>query len=442
MDHKYLASWQRTLTFRLLVGLMAMMVIVATGWRVIRTYQPPGPFDETRLGYCDFHNGVYYPALAWLRGDNPYSVEYASTYPVMRQVPLYSPLVFAIHAPLAVLELRTAEVVYFGIMLMVLASIARLLCRDCRAANGLYAWYSGTIFLLALVSRPGHATLYSGYFTLELILATLLVFHWRQKVPWLAAIALAFTSIKPTYAIPLALLLLALQQYRLVARGTLIGAVLAILPFIWIAVNSGEDTREDQVRHVFSTMLSTQDVHREQNWEKPEVSWTRVDTLGLIAKWQRWQPTDSTHLIAMVLILIPVAGVLWRTSSRWNSDSGQVTGPITALVLVALQVSLYKHAYDTLVLLAPITGLVARTTSWSGLTTRGRSLIVFLLALPLVNYGSTHLVLNHPRLVDLVSLPGVIGIITSINSIAMFVALLVLCWFAWQMAGDKQGEIS
>lgn len=442
MDHKYLANWQSTLTFRLLVGLVAILVIVATAWRIIRTYQPPGPFDETRLGYCDFHNGVYFPALAWLRGDNPYSAEYASTYPVMRQVPLYSPLVFAIHAPLALLELRTAEVVYFGIMLLLLACIARLLCRDCRAANGLYAWYSGTIFLFALVSRPGHATLYSGYFALELILATLLVFHWRQSAPWWAAIALAFTSIKPTYAIPLALLLLTLQQYRLVIRGTLIGAVLALLPFIWIAWHSQETTIEARVRDVFTAMLSTQDVHREQNWEKPEVSWTRVDTLGLLAKWQRWQPSDGTHLMAMTLVLIPIAGVLWRARSGWNGDPGQVTGPLTALVLVALQVSLYKHAYDTLVLLAPVVGLVARTTSWSGVKTGGRCLLVALLALPLVNYGSTHLVLNHPRLVDLVSLPGVLGIITSLNSVALFVALLVLCWIVWQMAGDKRGEIS
>ncbi|MFM7564784.1 MAG: hypothetical protein ACKO81_17360, partial [Planctomycetota bacterium] len=55
----------RLAQFGLVLAWLAFLLpLGAIAWRVYRNYQTPGPFDPSRQGLCDFHNGVYYPALA------------------------------------------------------------------------------------------------------------------------------------------------------------------------------------------------------------------------------------------------------------------------------------------------------------------------------------------------------------------------------------------
>ena len=64
--------------FILLLGL------TATAARIVKKYQVPGPPDPSNEGYCDFHNGIYYPSAALLAGLSPYGSVYAAEYPVSR----------------------------------------------------------------------------------------------------------------------------------------------------------------------------------------------------------------------------------------------------------------------------------------------------------------------------------------------------------------------
>ena len=50
----------------LLGSLLFLIGVGATAGQTIVKYQSPGPFDPTRQGMCDFHNGVYFPTQALL----------------------------------------------------------------------------------------------------------------------------------------------------------------------------------------------------------------------------------------------------------------------------------------------------------------------------------------------------------------------------------------
>lgn len=427
-----------------------MLALVLTARRIVNNYQLPGPFDQHHLGFCDFHNGVYFPSLAWLHGDNPYSSQYAQSYPVMRQVPLFSPLVFASHAPLALLPLHVAEAIYFCIMVALLWGYARLIANDLDRAKLILRfgnWVFPTTALLmwiAVMSRPGHATLYSGYFTIELVLATLLTFAHSLRSPYWAGLALAYTSIKPTYAIPLGLILLAMQRFKTVVVGTLLAVLLGLAPLVLTIVAEPQGSWMEESHNVVQSMLQSQDFHRDQNWEKPEVSWTRLDLLGLVAKWTRSQPNDWTHLLVMVAIWLPIAPVLWRgsNSSADTWDAKQLTGLVTSLAIVTSLVCLYKHAYDGLLLLAPIAGILWQSGDWPKVAWGYRLSLIGLLGLPLVNYLSTHVVLFHPRWQGLFENAWATDIVTSLNAASLFAAMLLLAWIIWRMPGDKSVGIA
>ena len=414
-----------------MLWLLFLLTFALGTFRAYHDYQTPGPFDVQHLGFCDFHNGVYFPAKAWLRGDNPYSGQYAAEYPVMRQVPLYAPFVFPLHAWLATLPLSLAEIAYQFTMLIIVVLIGRTVANSLvqAAPQRLRIWHgplTGAIALLVALSRAGHTTIHSGYFTLELTLATLLVFHWAQQRPNLAVLALAFTAIKPTYAIPLGWILLAQGRFRLVGQAVALATTLSLLalaPTIrgqWRADPSG--SLSTAISDVVETMRGTQDVHREQNWEKPAISWTRVDLLGAVAKWTRSEPNDVAHLGWMVVILLSLTPFFWR--SRHLVDSRHLVGYSTAMALAAMLVSLYRHAYDTGVLVAPVCGACLACCDWQTLSGPLRRTVAGLLAFPLVNYLSTRLVLEQ-----LPAAESFVRVVCGLNTAAITSALLVLILF-------------
>ncbi len=207
-------------------GLIFVLLIALTVYRTVRRYQPPGKFDTANQGYCDFHNGIYYPALAWREGVNPYGQYYADNYPVDRQIPAFSPIVLALHAPLTWLPLRAAEVVYFLLSTGLLFSSARLLAISIQPRSVSTSW-STTLWIASLLalSRPGHVTLFNGYFTWELAWGTLMAVHYGKTRPTWAAVGLMLAAGKPTYALPLGFLLLCRGHFRTVVLGTALSIV-------------------------------------------------------------------------------------------------------------------------------------------------------------------------------------------------------------------------
>ncbi len=397
--------------------------VMLTGYRIASRYQEPGPFDRSNAGYCDFHNGVYFPSKALLDGVSPYGSTYQERYPVERQIPFFSPAVLAVHAPLAWLPLRVAEVVYFGLML----GLIWYCCTLCSLSAG-FGRRLDIILLLAVIcvfSRAGHAALFSGYFTLELIAGSFVAICQAGRRPWLSALALVLVSFKPTYILPIGFLMLARGNVRELILGAVLSIVAALVPGLWLAWNEGHGSILTGTSLLVEQIGVAQEIHRADPIELPINSWTRVDFLAVVSKWLRQSPDDVTHLVVMVVMLLPSMWLLNRNRQRGLDDG--LAGVTGAIILVTSLSALYHHAYDLLLLLAPLSGIAAKHGRvWSKLSLLSRSGLMTMILFVIFNYGSAKFLLDRIQLSA-----TFVDLMTSINGIVVFGIMLWVGVIAW-----------
>ncbi len=396
--------------------------LVASAARVIVKYQTPGPPDGINLGrdgYCDFHNGLYFPSLALLRGDSPYGAQYASEYPVARQIPFFSPTIVALHSPLSLLPLRVSEVLYFGLMIMMILAIAAL----AQVAAGLPRRLDWLLCIASVIvySRAGHITLFNGYFTFELVLASMLAIYWGDRRPWLAALALLVVSGKPTFIIPIGFLLLARGNFRSVAYGAVLSIVGAVLPLLWLAANEGQGDVVQGLQQIRQQIADSQEVHHNEPNELPALSWTRIDIFAIFAKWTNQDPGDVLHLLAMLIILAWPCWLLWKRRGKAQDDG--LAGLTGSLILTSMIVALYRQSYDALLMVAPAVGVFAgHLPSWRELGWKTRWVLAAMMLFPAGNYASTQIFLGR------LDLPEIwVKVLTSVNAVVMAVLLIWLC---------------
>ena len=252
------------------------------------------------------------------------------------------------------LPLRIAEVLYFVFSVGLIIAIAKL----CASAAGLPGRLDAILAIAAglVFARGGHITLFDGYFTFELVLATFLAIHWGGRKPMLAALALVVVSAKPTYILPLGFLMLARGNYKSLVLGAILSIIAAAVPFLWLASNQGDGDVVSGTKTLLQHIHEAQEIHRNMEDESPVYSWTRLDLLSVIAKWTRSVPGDLTHLAVMGAVLVPPMILLF---GRWRKgvDDG-LAGMTGAIIVTALLVSLYHQSYDALLMFAPAVGVV------------------------------------------------------------------------------------
>ncbi|MEM9412173.1 MAG: glycosyltransferase 87 family protein [Planctomycetota bacterium] len=400
-----------------------ILMVVATGYRLYaRHYPGPGIPNNADFGFCDFYNGIYYPSQAFLARDNPYGKGVTEDYPMSRPVPFFSPLVFLIHAPLAMLPQVAASIVYFGCLIAMVVFISRFAFQASQAEAKL-----GLVSALAaclLASRPGQIAVFNGYFTLELVIGSILAIHYPGKRPGLAVVGLVITSFKPTYAIPMFILMMARGYWRPAIIGATVSTVFAIGGLMWIA----ESTSLTQCIQI---ALDAQSSHHEFSNLWPVNTWTRIDLVCVFAKWLGANPGDSLQLIGMVLIVLLPCVLLLRIE-RQNRLAGDepfsAAGPIGAICMLAMLVSLYHHFYDALILVVPAVGiLLFKNNEWRNFSKFNRWLLFSLLVVPFVNYFSAKAILRK------LSLDGTgYQLVTSVNGICLAIALVYLCICCWE----------
>ncbi|MCC9600483.1 glycosyltransferase 87 family protein [Stieleria sp. JC731] len=411
------------------VAALAVIAFIAlislTALRVVKQYQSPGPFDPTAQGMCDFHNGVYFPTRALLAGVSPYGTGYANSYPVARQIPFFSPGILLLHAPLAVLPLHVAEVIYFVFSVALIIAIA-MVCAKAAGKENQIEWIA-SIATLLVASRGGHITLFDGYFTFELVLATYLSVQWAKSHPTRAGIALAVVSAKPTYILPLGFLLLARGNFKALLIGASISILIAGLPFGYLAYQesirgTGQPDFAWGIGKLISDIEVTQQVHMNMPDESPVLSWTRLDLLAAASKWTGTEPSQLIHLLVMfVMLSVPMVLLAVQAAKRKNSGLGGSAG---ALITLAMLSSLYHQSYDALLLMAPIAASFAgRTEFWKSIPPLARWSCCLLMLIPLFNLLSTRSLLLKLNL-------GQAGYAaaTSLNGFAIAIALLIVCF--------------
>ncbi len=405
------------------LAIVLTLGIGLTAKRVMSRYQEPGPFDRSNAGYCDFHNGIYFPSLAMIDGVSPYGGEYPTAYPVERQIPFFSPAVLAVHAPLAMLPLRVAEVAYFGIMLALIG----FCCVHSSIAAG-WGRRFDVVLLLAVIcvySRAGHATLFSGYFTLELIAGVFVAISQAGRRPWLSAIALVFVSFKPTYILPIGFLMLARGNLRELVYGAMLAIFAAAVPGLWLAWNEGGGDVARGLSEIVTQIGVAQEIHRADPIELPVNAWTRVDLFAVLAKWSGQTPGDAAHLAIMAALILPAMVVLHRRRQAGVDDG--LAGVTGAIITATCLSSIYHHAYDLLLLIPPLAGIASlQIQAWTNLSSTKRYALAAMILSVAFNYGSAKFLL------DRLSLPTTaVHAVTSVNGVVVFGLMILVCWIGW-----------
>ncbi|PAY15374.1 hypothetical protein CKO51_32165 [Rhodopirellula sp. SM50] len=428
----------RRLVMPLVACLLFAIGVAVTAARTVTRYQTPGSSNPATQGMCDFHNGLYFPATALLAGKSPYGQQYADEYPVSRQIPFFSPVILVLHAPLTFLPLPVADVLFFALSVVLVIALATL-CVNAAGVNtagvntvggvtdagGRLTWIA-SIAAAIVFSRSGHISLYNGYFTIELALATIAAIHYAKDRPAVAAVALTLVSAKPTFILPLGFLMLARGNYKALALGAAISLLGAGLPMTYLAYHEGRRaTGSIDMAAGFDKIVddigAAQQVHMQTQDESPVDSWTRLDALATVCKWTGSDPGQIVHLAVMMLILAwPMVILFYRSRRGW--DDG-VAGGTGCLMLVTLLTSLYHQSYDAMIVVAPTVGLLlASTDFWRSVSPSTRGVLGALMVFPAFNYLSTRSFLTRLDLGDI----G-FGLITSLSGVALMIAWAVIC---------------
>jgi Glycosyltransferase family 87 len=272
--------------------------------------------------------------------------------------------------------------------------------------------WCAALMILIVTSRPGYGTLFSGYFTFELAVATVLALHWGNRPGWGGAM-LAVAACKPTYAIPLAIFMIARGHWRAVMVGVALAILGSAIIYFWLLPDRSwffllEDIRFGQSQHMADQT------------EMPEFSWTRVDIVAVIAKWLKANPSEGVQVAVFLVACLVPAFIVWRLRKHAGSENvSSLSGTISLLTMNAL---LYRHYYDLIVLVVPIFALAIGARHHREFSTWMRFVIAGLLLIALFNYGST------------LSFFGRFGIeqgsteyllLTSLSGCALFAALIL-----------------
>lgn len=398
------------------LALLTVALITASALRVYSDYAPApidGQFNWALRGHSDFHNGAYYPAKCFMHGACPYSAEDAGRYLMSRAAATYSPIVFMLHVPLAMLELPAADIVFFALnvaMLMLLAYFA------IRMSGAGFNWFDFlAITNLILMSRPGHITLFTGYFTAEIVIGCVLALHYANSRPVISGLGMVLASIKPNFVIPLIIMMLWRRNFKAVVLGIVFCALAAAAGLGWLSYHNGLDQVIHDIRG------GQAELHIDET-ELPVNTWTRTDLPGMYAKVVNWVPGDAIYLLSMIVLSMIVGPFIYRYAPH-ESNQG-ATGLTAFICFLSILVGIYHHSYDCLLLVVPVVGLLFYGNQTLGdVPVIWRNIVAVLCVVPAVNYLSTMMVMDR---LGLEKLSFAWQAVTMINGICMTLALLIL----------------
>ena len=405
----------------------AVLTIAFPAYRAYSRYaSPSNDFEFSNSGMSDFHNGVYFPSKAFAQRINPYANYVCEHFLMARSSPPYSPVVFILHQPFTWLELPAADIAFFAFNLLMIAGSAWWTVHVIRKlvkpeSDCLLNWIGNDrlaaiwAFGLIMLSRPGHITLFTGYFTLQLMIGTLMSLHYARTKPWLAGVGMLLASGKPTYIIPLTILMFFRRDYKAMTIGLLMCAIVAAAGIGWLASNSS-------VMSVIDGVWQGQVAFHADPTELPANTWTRLDVMGVVAKNAYLDPSSTQYLIGMLLMLIPIGCLIWRVRDREaNPESFGLTASIACL---ALLITLYHHSYDAILILPLWLALLLGGPAIFGWLRNWErySLLVFL-TVPVVNYVAT---LRFRELFKIDNQSIAWNVVTSANGVCLTLALILL----------------
>jgi hypothetical protein len=378
--------------------LLFCLVLGGMLWRMSHKVLIPGEpkLSEARgtEGMGDYRDAVYYPIRATLDGVNPYDCEtklprsdgqprYLQNprYPVLNIFPLFSPLILLLFSPFALIEdFRLSMLCYgaFNVVLLLVYAYALWRAVGRQPSIGSVAALAAII----LITQPGRANFIAGQVALPLTLALFGALHWGRNKPWLSGLMLTLASFKPTFGVPLGILMLCRKDFRSAGLGALLSGTIAAAGLLFIFGRSGD------LENIVPMLRQNQhelDAHPGVN---PATSTARIDGLAATDRW--FGESGKTALkIAVPLLVLALAGfAAWKRAEDIPSEGA--IGIIGLITILTVLLSIYHLFYDALPLWIPILSLLfAPWEVWRGYSLFTQRLLLALLAVPIVNVFCT-----------------------------------------------------
>jgi len=395
---------------RLLVGVAVFLTALGVGvLRVTTLSQLFGVRLSMPLPLNDFNAAVYCPVSAFVHGRNPYDRPQlfqscparvycrgsVSGKPEGRfnrydpescassdVFPPFLPATLILHAPFALLSMNSAGVVYF---LLNVGLAAGLVVFALWMTGGRVS--SADVFLgagLLLLSRPGQWNLLLGQSALELTLATYIALYCAHGSPRVSGAALAFAAYKPTFGIPLGLLMLARGDRRAVAWGAGFTLILNLPPALVLTHRAGGPET------FFAELMRSQAAAQAIN--DPTSRVFSVDLPGLLSRWIGSWIGAGPYLLISLLVLVAAARAIRAADSRWRGQGANLSA---TLVCLGILLSMHHNAYDLVLLIAPVVFLARSSLPPPLVRPQWRLGLLALYALLGANYVTTLSVLHH-----------------------------------------------
>ncbi len=435
-------------------GLAVFILVLAVLTLRLAAHRPTGDqVDPGQWALASFRDVVYYPARALGDGVNPYDSirddapdRYMNRYPVADHLPLYSPLLLFLYAPLAGLPVNAAMICFAALNVAMLVALSWYTVR-------IMPWPPrlGNVFgiaTLVLLSQPGRAVFNSGQIAPLLALAMLAALNWGRERPRASALAGGLATLKPTVGVPLALLMFANRQFRSGLGALLTGGLAFAAGLIVVFAMSG-DLSWSGVRGIvqgnveyFQRDISTAAVTRAYETEAadPTARATarsfRIDTGAAVEYIVGGQLPTWLSLTLAIMILLPTMIVMWVVGGEPRAIAADT--PSSATMIVATFICYYHGVYDILILVVPLAAcLTSRQAAWQAISRRSRWILAGLLTVPFVNVFWTE---GWWRVVERLLGAAVVESelaetwhagAAAADGIALTVAWLLLLWMIW-----------
>lgn len=406
------------------IGPAALLVVaILLSYRlatiVVDPADPKGSLAAGREGLGDFRDVVYFPLRAVREGVNPYdcgkaplpdgSPRYLQRYPVLNLFPLYSPLLFPLYWPFSWFDFHTSAIIYVVANFLLVVLLSYVIVRMCEVdldPSGRARW--GIVCALAaliLVTQAGRSNFMGGENALPLTLASLGAIAWGRDRPWLAGAALALTSMKPTYGLPLGFFMLCRGDWKAVTIGWTAGFLIGVSGLLLVFGQSGDIPRMADI------LWENQAVLESDPEADARSTTSRIDAAGMLVKLIPGDlPGESVatalFLSALTAMVIIGARQLHDPQTRdMIQQSAMAVGTVSGM---------YRLPYDALLLWLPIgLALFGPPQRWTGIAPRSRFIFGLLALAPMFNVLTSSTAVNVCRRLGLErTLPPVVSDVT------------------------------
>jgi hypothetical protein len=407
---------RRSVTILCVIAFVAIVLVSCL--RVSHHLNVPGVVSNEQWALIDFRDAVYYPTVSFLSGENPYDrAAFVEDFPVRVGFPPYTPLFLLVHVPFGVLPHTVSHLAYFGLTIGLTLVLAWLSLWMCGLSPNL-ASVTG-VGTLILASRPGHWNLMLGQTALGFVLLVYIAMFTGWRSHWFSRFAFVGSTMKATFCLPLAILMVAQKQYKAVFIGACIATLLTLIPTIVLVNSAGGFTA------LSSSYLDSILSFENDPSANAVLSPSRIDAVALIARLSGQSPGPVARA-ALFVMTLGFAGMAIRWV-RAHTQGRETDLFCISVASVTILVSTYQLTYAALLLVLPLIALILNRWAPVELAPGStvRLALIVLLSIPFAN----HLV--APRF--LYRLPdGSWGwrLLASVNGIVVLLALAVYVWVA------------